>query len=285
MKKDGINLAFKITNWCNLNCAHCIERSSCKEPFDLLPLPKMHKIIKEFKNLDVNQSDFVVITGGESMAPYYNNQQNYIKQALRYIYKAGYVPVIKTNAVWGTDIKLRQKILFDLAESAYKYRKVVTLDISIDEFHNNLSGAANIITNVVSSSKYLSPAIRLCLAGFSSQASAEKLLILQTMLKSNNLIIIPENEISFAAYYVPNDINNSIGARIYTNFITQLAKVGRAKDNNLPAIEMNKDSYSSISCLQIDNKDVATFGYMWQENMNNKTLKSVLSNLIEKTKE
>ena len=44
------------------------------------------------------------------------------------------------------------------------------------------------------------------------------------MLKSNNLIIIPENEISFAAYYVPNDINNSIGARIYTNFITQLAK-------------------------------------------------------------
>ena len=165
MKKDGINLAFKITNWCNLNCAHCIERSSCKEPFDLLLLPKMHKIIKEFKNLDVNQSDFVVITGGESMAPYYNNQQNYIKQALRYIYKAGYVPTIKTNAVWDTDIKLRQKILFDLAESAYKYRKVVTLDISIDEFHNNLSGAANIITDIITS-KYLSPAIRLCLAGF-----------------------------------------------------------------------------------------------------------------------
>ena len=76
--KNIFTLSFKITNWCDLNCAHCCENSGPKRPGRFLPLEKTEKYLNEFKELPYNLSEYVVIGGGEGLSPYLFDNFDYI---------------------------------------------------------------------------------------------------------------------------------------------------------------------------------------------------------------
>ncbi len=80
----------------------------------------------------------ITIGGDEALAPYMMGDTKYIPSVLDLTYSYGYIPTIKTNGTWGNNDKLRKNILSDIASRAYKYSKLITLDISVDEFHNSV---------------------------------------------------------------------------------------------------------------------------------------------------
>lgn len=269
-------ISFKITNWCNLHCAHCCERSNKHNAPDFMSLEKLNKYLAETSIMDTRPNQLLAISGGEALAPYILGNTTYIPNALDLIYTNNYVPVLKTNGTWGDNETLRKKILSDIALKAYKYQKLVTLDISVDEFHNNQSGVIKIINNIVRNPG-LSFAIRICLVGFNTPASKTALNNLQQQLQNIGLKI-KKNHIGDLMIEIPNSINVLY---VYTNYIAQVVPAGRAKQTKTFTTTHRGDN-DGIDCLQIDNHDYAILNYQYREPIKNRPLNTVLQSLMSK---
>ena len=269
-----LSLSFKITNWCNLRCAHCCEYSGPSESATFLPLEKIEQYTIESVHMPIKPNEYLVLGGGEAMAPYMHNQPDYIPKALDIIYKYGYVPTIKTNGTWGDNNAKRERILHDIAKPAYEYQKLVTLDISVDEFHNNISGVSKIIYNILSNPD-LCLAIRCCLVGFNTKKSAIALGKLKQMLQNQGLKISPINYSDWVVLTPNGDavyviVENSAG----------IHDLGRAKEKKVYTSTGNPTG--AINCLQIDNNDMAIYNYLTKEPVNNRPLSKVLFSLMKK---
>lgn len=273
------SLHFKITNWCNLNCAHCCERSNSTQPLNLLSLEKMERYLYESAHMPIKPNELISIGGGEGITPYLHNLPDYIPNALDIIYKYDFVPTIKTNGLWGDNKKIRKKILSDIADCAYKSQKLVTLDISVDEFHNNKNSIIKIINDILNNER-LSFAIRICLVGFNTKKSANALFNLKQELSNKG----------FYVQNVPNGvwvdwiISSPNGKMLYVfnDFSNDIYDLGRASENRVytTKIKPYKNNYSY--CLQIDNNDTAMLNYMYREPINNRDLSKVLYSLINR---
>ncbi|MCQ2568291.1 MAG: hypothetical protein MJ163_01685 [Alphaproteobacteria bacterium] len=273
------SLHLKITNWCNLNCAHCCECSNSAQPLNLLSLEKIEKYLHEIISMPIKPNELISIGGGEVMAPYMHNTPEYIPNLLDIVYKYEFVPTLKTNGTWGEQNKKRTKILSDIAKRAYKSGKLVTLDISVDEFHNNTDGVAKIIRNVVNE-YYLCYAIRICLVGFNTPQSAKALLRLKQELSKNGFHI--EITPPFGDWII--SAPNGTTAVIYTSFTSGIFDIGRAKKNKNYTTTGNRNN-TGTDCLQIDNNDIATYNYGYCEPVQNRNLYEVLCSLQQRTRE
>ena len=276
MNKDLV-LNFKITNWCNLNCAHCCERSGANEAPNFISLEKMEKYFAESRKMSIRPNELVTFGGGESMAPYLHGDMKYIPSVLNVAYVYGYVPTFKTNGTWGDNDFLRKRILSDIAVCAYRGGKLVTLDISVDEFHHNHDGIVKIIRDVLCNPD-LCYAIRICLVGFDTLGSQLASMKLQNMLQKSGFKIQKTDKLTFNDWIVFAP-NSNDGVYIVNDFTANVYSLGRAKDNNIyTALGNPKDARRN--CLQIDNKDTAILNYVYREPINNRPLNEVLNSLF-----
>ena len=241
-----------------------------------MPLEKLERYLQESKQMSIVPNQLMSISGGETLAPYMYNNGIYILKALDLIYSYEYIPTIKTNGTWGTNNFLRPQILSDLALCAYKYGKLVTLDISVDEFHNNQNGILNIIYHVLSN-PYLCFAIRICLVGFNTPESTAVLLNLKQKLQNNKFEIEPIEK--DWVVYAPNQSN---GAYIITDYSTSIYNIGRAKQTKTYTSTADPNGNDGFNCLQIDNNDYAILNYKYREPINNRPLNAVLYSLMQK---
>lgn len=280
---EQVSLCFKITNWCNLCCDHCCELSGPNAPRELMPLDRMDKLLTEFKQIETPRaSDFFVIGGGEAMAPYFFKDKLYIPRALDMIYQADGIPTIKTNATWGRYESLCKPILKDLATVATKHQIVTTLDISIDEFHDNLGATTNIIETLMKN-KGIAEAVRIFLVGFDTNASRWQLFKLCKQLNERGIKTISHfgiNDDFFVQY-------KGITMQIFGSFNTPIYKMGRAaktqvftaeEPTGLPSIE----GLTLTHCMTVDNTDLATLNYKYQETINGRPLNDVFQSLLTK---
>ena len=274
---DKLSLCLKITNWCNLHCAHCCERSNKNNKPNFMSLDKIEKYMGESLQMNIRPSNLLAISGGEAFAPYMMNEQNYIPFALDLAYSYGYIPTLKTNGTWGDNDTLRIKILSDIASRAYKYGKLITLDISIDEFHNNKSGVVKIINNIVRNPG-LSYTIRFCLVGFNTNASKTALDDLKQQLQNTGLNI----EQTCGGDWMMDIPGSGDGLYICNDYSTPIYNLGRAKQTKTFTSTNNPNGNDRIDCLQIDNSDNAILNYQYREPIKNRPLKTVLESLMQK---
>lgn len=283
---DKLSLCLKITNWCNLKCAHCCELSGPKEPKQFMPLDKFETYIHQFGEIDIPKTEYYTIGGGEPMSTYLNGDRGYIPRAVSMILDAGAIPTIKTNATWGKHTDERRTVLKSLAAVAYKYQKLVTLDISLDEFHKNTNDVANIISDIAKSDM-LRPAIRVFLAGFNTNASLKKLNELQDELKCRNILVIPfsdlgdvvteENKYDFGVMY------RGQGNKIFASFDTPIFREGRAAITGVATTGQNP-GFTSVDgdCLVVDNMDNAILNYKFREQIAGRDLNTIVHSLMAK---
>ena len=275
---NGLVISFKITNWCNLHCNHCCERSNKHNKPDFMSLEKLDKYLAESLIMDIRPDQLLTIGGGEALAPYMLGNATYIPNALDLIYTNKYVPTLKTNGTWGDNNTLRKKILTDIAKCAYKHQKLVTLDISVDEFHNNQSGVIKIINDIVRNPG-LSFAIRFCLVGFNTPASKAALNDLQQQLQNAGLKI----EQTYAGDWMIEIPNSMDGLYVCNDYGTPIYNLGRAKQTKTFTSTENPNGNDGFNCLQIDNNDYAILNYTYREPIKNRPLNLVLQSLIAKT--
>lgn len=270
---NKLNLALKITNWCNMRCAHCSERSGPECTPQLMPVGDVNKYVSQFRDLQVPKYEHLVFTGGESMAPYYHGEYDYVPRCLDAAYLNGFVPFFKTNGMWGGDAQLRTTILDDLANAAYKYQKLVSLDISVDEFHNNIAQTAAIIENVFKSPRNIR-AIRISLVGLNTPKSRLQFINLIAQVCARGLTYQTIDRQTLMIGY------NGVGAHVYYGFDTPVSVVGRAADNKIGTAYINgQPDIQTGSCLQIDNTNTAVLNYKWREPVGNRNLNEVLGHL------
>ena len=268
-------ISFKITNWCNLNCAHCCECSNCHEKTNFMPLVKMDNYLAESRTFPFRPNELVCIGGGEAMAPYMHKNPGYIPDALDLIYSYRYVPTIKTNGTWGTDDNLRKQILSDISAKAYQYDKLVTLDISVDEFHNNTNSVVKIIRDIMLSSE-LAYAIRFCLVGFDTPASIKALDKVQQELQKIGFKISK----TLANDWIIEDAGGNLGLYVCNDFGSKIYNLGRAKQTKVYNSEYDSWLANRVDCLQIDNQDNAILNYLYREKINNRNLNAVYCSLL-----
>ena len=271
-------LSLKITNWCDLNCAHCCECSGRNNPTNFMPATKAEDYIGEFQEVPFNLAQHYTIGGGEGLAPYQFGDYDYIPQVLSCIYKVDGVPTIKTNGVWGEKANLRSDILKNLAHSAYVGNKLLTLDISVDEFHNNLNGVANIITDVVQSD-YLLPAIRIALLGFDTDGTRKAMNQLRSKLADRDVgwDNIPNGDIGVYRS------GGNIGMRVIVNDDNAIFDLGRAKQNKVYTAT-GQPTMTYVNCIQIDNNNLAILNYLYCEQIAGRPLSRVFESLQSKVK-
>ncbi len=241
------SIALKITNWCNANCAHCCD--SCgPEPMDLMLVEDMDKYLSAFKKMNVNKWDSLVFSGGETMAPYIIGNNEYVPQCMEIAFKNGFAPFFKTNGLWGKSDAMRNRILTDFAKTALKHKKLTSMDISVDEFHDNLDPVANIIMETAKSPVF-SYAVRLSLVGLDTPKSLDNFRILKQTLSARGLKMFEKDETLFVespvAFYP-----------VFYNFNTPVFKMGRAKENNIGCdIVLDGAPDPDVgNCLRIDNR-------------------------------
>lgn len=244
-----------------------------------MSLEKIKKYLSESKTMDIRPNQLLTIGGGEALAPYMFGQPTYIPTALDMIYSYDYIPTLKTNGTWGDNNSLRPQILSDIASCAYKYMKLVTLDISVDEFHDNKSGVIKIMRDILLSPE-LNFAIRICLVGFNTPESAAMLLNLKQQLKENKFEIeeLPNKD---WAVYAPNQ---SYGACVINDFASPIYNLGRAKQTKTFTSTADPNGTDGFNCLQIDNNDYAILNYTHREPIKNRPLNEVLSSLKSKVR-
>ena len=271
-------LSFKITNWCNLNCAHCCENSGPNHANRFLSLNKIEKYLQQFKELPYSISEHIVIGGGEGLAPYLFGNLNYIPRLLSMIDSVWCVPTIKTNGAWGNNAYTRNLILQDLTMSAHKMQKLVTLDISVDEFHNNTSGVASIFADILSK-EYIMSAIRPTLVGFNTPASHKALSDLKKKIRARKMILEKTEDGDLRIY-------NERGQGIYVvcDFGNEIFDLGRAKKNNVYTYHQTGPGLLKTNCIQIDNNDTVTLNNYYREKFNHRPLKTVMNSLIYREK-
>ncbi len=271
------NLGLKITNWCNLCCAHCCERSNNKEPYNLMPVSAVERYICEFKDMGMPVWDYVVFTGGESMAPYYHADGKYIPNVAEICAKNDMSACFKTNAKWGELNFLNVTILKNLADIAHKYDRQISLDISIDEYHDNQNAAANVVNSIMNS-QYLSAAIPVSLVGLNTAASQYKYQEFLNILRQKGIYVGPME--SDGKFIVSK--GNNINVMFYE--VGGLSKLGRAADNDIKNARpiTGCASADGSDCLVITNDNQAVLNYKYKTTIDNKTIKQVYSELLGK---
>lgn len=275
--QDKISFAIKNTNWCNLNCAHCCECSGPNVVPNFMPLDKVEQYIGEFCAMPLPKWEYMVFTGGEAMAPYLLKRYEYMPQCLEFAGRAGLAPFVKTNGVWGADGWLRRRILNDCADAAIKNNKMTSLDVSIDEFHNNVPAVARIIQEIVSS-EHLARCVRVSISGLDTLKSHAQFSYLIAYLKAHNIHVFPSGDTFIVA-------SGTIGYKILFDFGTPVAQMGRAKQNGIG--ETQPDGSSDAvwgNCLQIDNDDVATLNYYYKTPVNGRPVFDVAKELLLKVR-
>ena len=274
MMNTEFYIGFKITNWCNMNCAHCCECSGLNQPLNFMSLDKLDRYLFEAKQMDFRPNQLITIGGGEAFAPYLNGDNRYIPNALDIAYSHKFIPTLKTNGTWGENNKKCQSILSDLAKCAYKGDKLVTLDISVDEFHNNTTNVANIIRNTLRNDR-LCMAIRICLVGFHTKKSEIAQNKLKQELQKYGLKVS-------STVYGDWIVETKNGADVYmtNDFSAEIVDLGRAKTNSVFTTVF--DAYSGSHCLQIDNNDIATYNFKYREPINNRHLGEVFQSLLQR---
>lgn len=274
----NIGAAFKITNWCNLCCAHCCECSGPKNPLNLMPLDKMEKYINELSTLPMGMLlETITISGGEGMAPYLFGQSDYIPTALKLIFDTGKIPTIKTNGLWAKNDDMRTSVLDSVSKAASDAHGVVAMDISVDEFHDNILPVANLVSGLLSKD-YYKFTILPGLSGFSTKASAYALEQLKNELEKRGLSVVDcENDTEWVVCD-EKSCNITVIRKVYD---AQIFRWGRAIDNNVWTY--NPDgvdlSLASIQCLQIDNDDNATLNNKFTSKIEERKLLDVLLEL------
>lgn len=276
---DKISFAIKNTNWCNLNCRHCSECSGPNVKPDIMPLKDVERYIGEFNAMPLPRWEYMVFTGGEAMAPYFQNQMEYMPKCLDIAAQHKMAPFVKTNAVWGMDDKLRKCILHDFADAAYRNNILMSLDISVDEFHNNTRGVLNVINDVVRSG-YMAPAIRLSLCSLNTRKSNVAFLNLLTDLYQLGFKVEASNKGVFLIEYP-----GVHAMQIYYDVWTNVSSVGRAAENNLGVFVPDGLAHETTgNCLQIDNNNMATLNYKYQTSVNGRNVFDVVKDLLLKTR-
>ena len=276
---NKISFALKNTNWCNLRCAHCCECSGPNVAPNIMPLTTVEKYIDEFNTLPMDKWQHMVFTGGEAMAPYFYKQMDYIPQCLTMAAEHKMIPFIKTNGIWGADTEMRNRILRDVAAAAYKNNMLMSLDLSIDEFHDNDVAVYNILNDVVRSN-YLAPAVRISLCSLNTPASHAKFARLIQQLQNGNLNIQVNNYGEFSV-----DVPMMHKVAIYYDLLTNVSATGRAKVNNIGHyMPSGLPDPDTGHCLQIDNSDVATLNYKYRTPVNGRAMVDVVSELIAKVR-
>ena len=266
-----VNLALKVTNWCNLNCAHCCERSHANEPFNLMPIDKIERYICEFKDMGIPVWDYVTFTGGETMAPYYIGQHKYIPTVADICAKNNMSACFKTNALWGNKLILSGNILKSLADIAHKHDRQISLDISIDEYHDNMNAAANVVDQIMNS-QYLSAAFPVSFVGLNTPASQYKYQEFANILRQRRIYVDQMDS--------DGSIIMSKGDNLNVMFyeIGALSRLGRAADNELTQHIPN----GYTDCLMITNDDQAILNYKHKTTVANKTIGQAYNELIQK---
>lgn len=268
-----VTLSLKITNWCDLNCAHCCECSGAHNPTNFMPLTRAEQYIGEFQDVPYHIMQHYTISGGEGLAPYQFGNPDYIPTILSCIYKIDGIPTIKTNGVWGEKYNMRAETLKSLAKSAYLGNKLLTLDISVDEFHNNLTGVANIIADVVQSD-YLLPAIRICLLGFNTAGTKLAMDNLRQKLEDREIHSETLQNNDWGVYR-----NDDKGMRVVVGAEHEVHNLGRAKQNNVYTAT-GDPAGSYVNCLQVDNNNLAILNYLYAEQIAGRNLTNVMNSLV-----
>lgn len=285
---DGrLEFCLKITNWCNLCCPHCCENSCKTNSPDFMSLGKIGHYLYEIQTLLYDTSEHVVIGGGEAMAPYLFRNNNYIPTALNLIFDAGKIPTIKTNGLWAKQDKSRKAILKDLAKIAYSADKLVTLDISVDEFHDNIVIVADLFAEILSND-FIMNGIRPCLVGFDTEGSAQALKKLKTELRLRHIDIEDLEEGDLGVYN-----NRGKGIRVVTDYVGGIVNVGRAVENNvwtydIKLLESSRRMYTLLTsrpytdCFKIDNYDNVILDGSYSESIDGRNLQTVIDSLFAK---
>lgn len=272
---NKLNLALKITNWCNLNCAHCSECSGPRQPKSLMPMDTVSEYISQFQDIRMPRWEHLVFTGGESLAPYFFGEYEYVPQCMDLTHKYNMVPFFKTNGMWGANKRLRERILGDMADNAHKHGRLNSLDISLDEFHDNVAPVAAILGDVFHD-YYLAQAIRISLVGLDTQKSRNRLIELMSQVCARRISFKPLDNMTLLLG------NGEFAGHVYFGFFTPVSIAGRAAKNNLgTAINNGMPDAKTGSCFQIDNNDVATLNYKWRTPVAGRPLNTVVAKLFE----
>ena len=275
--QDKISLAIKNTNWCNLNCAHCCECSGPNVVPNFMPLDKVEQYIGEFCAMPLPKWEYIVFTGGETMAPYFMQHYEYMPRCLEFAGRAGLAPFIKTNGVWGANDTLRRRILNDCVNAAVQNNVMTSMDVSIDEFHDNVPAVARIIQDIVSS-EHLARCVRVSISGLDTLKSHARFNYLIAYLKAHNMHVFPSGNTFIVA-------SGPIGSKILFDFGTPVAQMGRAKQNGIG--ETRPDGSSDAvwgNSLQIANDDVATMNYYYKTPVNGRPVFDVVKELMLKVR-
>ncbi len=277
--RDKISLAIKNTNWCNLSCAHCSECSGPDVAPNIMPLSKVERYIGEFNAMPLPKWDYVVFTGGETMAPYFHNQMGYIPRCLDVAAQHKMVPFVKTNGLWGVNESLRNRILRDFAAAAYRNNMLMSMDVSVDAFHYNTRAVFNILNDVVRSD-YLAPAVRISLCGLNDNKSRIVFANLIDSLRANGLTVEVRKDGSFVV-----GVPHVRGVYVYYDLWTNIGSVGRAAENNLGTFEPDgRPDMATGHCFQIDNYGIAKLNYKYSSPVNGRPMFDVVSELLAKTR-
>ena len=244
---------------------------------NIMPLDTVEKYIGEFSALPISKWQHMVFTGGEAMAPYFHKQMEYMPRCLDIAAGHNMIPFVKTNGTWGQDTDMRQRILRDVAAAAYKNNMLMSLDLSIDEFHNNDVAVYNILNDVVRSD-YLAPAVRISLCSLYTPASHTKFAELIERLQAGGLDIGVNN-------YGEMSINIPMMHKVsvYYDLLTNVSGTGRAKTNYLGTYTPSGQPDSETGhCFQIDNSNIATLNYKYRTPVNGRPMFDVVSELMAK---
>lgn len=173
-------MIFKTTHWCWYNCPHCCESAGKNRPAEFIPAD----VIKYYTDAAKSDPKFtkeMVLTGGEIMASYKFNMENYVPELADYIAGRGIRMDIKTNGAWIRNQDLRAKIIPDLVnvnERHSQLRKLpYQLSLSLDKYHPNaLENTYEIICELARRNKN-KPMILVHISGFMGQDKIYKELL------------------------------------------------------------------------------------------------------------
>ncbi|MBQ8473387.1 MAG: radical SAM protein [Alphaproteobacteria bacterium] len=264
------NLVIKLTNWCNLNCRHCMERSGLDQPYQMMPVEQVKKYINEYKKL----GHHITFTGGEPFASYIQERDEYIPEIATSCVQNRITPIFETNGTWAENMYVGGIMMSKLSEIAQNHRKDIFLDIAVDKYHPTPQGAAN-ICKLIARHQHLrnNNNIRVTFSGQDCWWIGSKI---------SNCLVEPyyafgghEDHVSI---YEHRELKVLIPLKKYI-----LKYKGRAKDNNLTwqSVSETIDNPDSQDVLTITNDNQAILNHKYQTTMDNKTIEQVYSELLQ----
>ncbi len=241
-----------------------------------MPVDKIERYISEFKDMGVPVWDYVTFTGGEVMAPTYIGHTKYIPTVADICARNDMSACFKTNGLWGNRLIKCDDILKCLSDVAHKYDRQILLDISIDEYHNNLDAAANIVQQIMKSQSLID-AIVVSFIGLNTSASQYKFNEFSNILRNRGFFVGPID--SDGTIMISKD--NKSNVMFYD--IGALSRLGRAADNNLTQhIPSSHIRSGDSDCLEITNNNQAILNYAFTTDIKDKTIAQVYNELKQK---